>query len=203
MAFIDDQLYQDLISGVAGGMTTKEMIDLLTVEGKIDGQMIYQRLYRLEKNGIVKHAAKGIYVLTEKGESQYGKNGSGAVQKPQPDPTPAPAAAHAYSDGLPEIDHRKVQIPEMMKSRSAVTLYVERSPTELENVLRLELMIGGITLPLPVTSDLRVCIGEDIPRWSATQETYNGVTGFRVTYRNGDQYDYSHNPKVPLTVDAK
>ncbi|MCP5940263.1 hypothetical protein NL351_30575, partial [Klebsiella pneumoniae] len=77
-------------------------------------------------------------------------------------------------------DHRKVQLPAFMKERRAVTIYIEHSPQEIENVMRLEICIAGNWIPLPTTGDLRVCVGEDVPRWSASQEVYTGVTAFRV-----------------------
>lgn len=137
---------------------------------------VQQYLTRLTEEGLVEKVKRGDYQIVAQG------NGKAA---------PAPASS------------RRVEIPQYMKSRNPVTVFVEKSPVEIEHVMRLELQMNGQWFPFPVLSDLRVCVGNDTPRWSSTQETYLGVTNYRVTLKNGEQQIYHHDPSIPFTVDAK
>ena len=136
---------------------------------------VSQYLRRMMDEGLVERQGRGVYTPVK-------HNG-----------TSAPAAATT----------RRVEIPPYMKGRKPVTLFIERSPIEIEGVIRFEVQIGNNWFALPVTEALRVCVGDDIPRWSAIQETYNGVSAYRVTTHRGEQEVHFHNPETPLTVDAK
>jgi Predicted transcriptional regulator len=175
----NESIRQEILDAIAGGCSPKEIALLLDLKpANVD-----YYLQRLKKEGVIASASRGEYVVVDRDER------------------PSPSASR--TSALPEHASRKVAIPDYMRSRNAVTLYVEHSPTEVENVMRLELQIGGMWIPIPVSTDLRVCVGDDIPRWSATQEVYSGVTAMRVTLRNGEQNDFAHNPRVPITVDVK
>lgn len=134
---------------------------------------IAQYIYRMVDDGLIERQERGKYVLKH-------------------NETSAPGAATI----------RRVEIPSYMKSRKPATLFIEKSPVEVEGVLRFEVQIGGNWLALPIGDGLRVCVGEDIPQWSATQEMYNGVSAYRITTHRGDQTVHFHNPETPLTVDA-
>lgn len=190
------QTRSEILEGIGAGMSAA---DISAMTG-INASKVYEHINKLIADGSIKRLGRGEYeILTPAAMSSNG-NGHHA---PEPPPTNGHTNGNSRSGGIPESDRRRVSMPEFMRSRRPITMYVEHSPTEVENVMRIELHMGGVWLPLPVTVDLRICVGDDVPRWSATQETYNGVTAFRVTYSNGDQCDYPHNPKVPLTVDVK
>jgi biotin operon repressor len=177
---------EEILEAVAGGCSPQEIAQLLGMGGK----NVQYYLKALKAEGAIVSVGYGKYKVASKPPpassgviNPYpGKNGSGR---------------------LTEHASRKVALPEYMRSRSAITLFIEHSPTEVEGVMRLEMQIGGIWIPISVSSSLRICVGDDIPRWSATQEVYNGVTAFRVTLRSGEQNDYAHNPQIPITVDVK
>ena len=148
---------------------------------------------RMLEDGVISRVDRGRYAVVE---AKNGNSKSGV----QPY---TPPARNGNGHGLAESDRRRVEMPAFLKQRSAITLFVEHSPQEIEGVMRFEIQMGGVWLPVPFSGDMRVCVGDDVPRWSANQETYNGVTAFRVTMRDGQQMDYAHNPQKPFTLDMK
>lgn len=187
----------EIIEGIAAGMTAAELI--VALSDNMSPQAVYNRLSDLVREGRLCRTGRGTYSVPEVNKPANG-NGNGHGGRHENSNPPKNGNGN---HNIAEREKRRIALPEYMRSRPAITLYVEHSPLELEQVVRLELEIGGIWLPIQVNGDLRVCVGTDIPRWSAMQETYNGVTAYRVTYRNGDQYDYNHNPRVPFTLDLK
>lgn len=175
----------DLMDAVAAGHTVEEMATLIGVSHAHTGVLLKE----LIAAGKIRRLSKGKYI----------------VATPQPSSANGirPYAQNGSTPHMAESVSRRVMLPNYMKTRAAITLYVERSPEEIEGVMRLELCVNGAWLPIPVTSDLRLCVGDDIPRWSATQEVYNDVKAFRITRRDGSQAEYPHNAAVPLTVDRK
>lgn len=178
------QLSNDIIEAVQAGHSTSEIAVLIGKEANYTSSLLTELVQegKLTRLGKGKYAVKTAVPNTN-GIRPYAQNGS------------TPHMAESVS--------RRVMLPDYMKTRAAITLYVERSPEEIEGVMRLELCVNGAWLPIPVTSDLRLCVGDDIPRWSATQEVYNDVKAFRITRRDGSQAEYPHNAAVPLTVDRK
>lgn len=180
----NEQIRQDVLESIGMGQSIPEITTLLD----ISASYLYELLKQLTRTGKIIKVGKGKYELVTAEQAPISLsppyNGNGNSQ-------------------LAERSQRKVQLPDYMKTRIPITLFVEHSPEELEGVMRLELCIGGNWIPLPTTGDLRVCVGDDIPRWSATQEVYSDVKAFRVTRRDGTQAEYPHNPAVPITVDAK
>lgn len=185
MANYNAQIRQDLMDAVQAGHTISEMATLVGMSENYVSTLLTELIKagKLERVGRGQYAVKSV-PANSNGIRPYSPNGNGKHH-------------------LAESTSRKVQLPDYMRTRAAVTLFVERSPEEIEGVLRLELCIAGAWLPIPVTSDLRLCVGDDVPRWSATQEVYDGVKAFRVTQRDGSQAEYTHNPDMPFTVDRK
>lgn len=174
----------DLLDAIQAGHTVSEMATLIGVS--VNHTIVL--LGELIAAGQVERLSKGRYVV----KVPTVKNTNGI----------RPFSPNGGSH-LAESTSRKVQLPDYMRTRTAVTLFVERSPEEIEGVFRLELCIGGNWIPIPITSDLRLCVGDDVPRWSPTQEVYADVKAFRITQRDGSQSDYPHNPDMPFTVDRK
>lgn len=195
-----ETLTQDIVDSIGAGITTtSELVALFKQTGVVGSGDVGARLSQLIKKGVIRRVNTGEYALVSTNGNGHHVD-KGILDLP---PVPSPEATNGYGRNIAENERRKVSIPEYMHTRNPITVFVERSPQEVEGVLRLELQVGGIWLPIQFTGDLRVCVGEDIPRYSASQETYVGVTAFRVTYKSGEQCDYAHNPKAPLTVDAK
>lgn len=149
--------------------------------------------------GKIQRVGKGNYILC----SENVPAPVSATMNIKPPPKLSPTLSNGNGNHPAESSSRKVTLPEYMRGRPAITVFVERSPEEIEGVMRLEISVGGIWLAIPIQGDIRLCVGNEIPRYSAHQETYTGVAAFRVTTRTGDQYDYAHNPQMPLTVDQK
>lgn len=175
---------RDVIDAIREGYTTQQTADLLGYSGSYISNILRELI------------DAGSLIKNGRGQYEVPSNSNAA-------PNPARVIAPKNGSAAVETVKRQTTIPEYIKGRHAVTLFVERSPEELENVMRLELCIGGAWIPIPLMSDLRLCVGDDVPRYSATQETYNGVKSFRVTYANGAQSEISHNPDEPFTVDRK
>jgi DNA-binding transcriptional ArsR family regulator len=171
---------QQIIDGVLAGMPQSDIAEILG----IDPSAVYQRLGRLVDNGILEKTGRGKYRLAGEGKKQE------------------VAATRSATSPAASVQKR-VEIPPYMKSRVPVTVFVERSPFEIENVLRIELQIGGQWLPLLISGDIRICIGDDIPRWGAPQETYSEVTAYRLTFANGARDEYPHASNKPFTVIGK
>lgn len=188
----NEQIRADLLDAVQADCSISDMSKLL---GKTENY-ISTLLTELVNDGKLRRVSRGRYaiVLTAPPTVEASPNGV------------RPFTPHGNGNGnghLAESVSRKVALPDYMRTRTAITLFVERSPEEIEGVMRLELNIGGAWIPLPVTADMRLCVGDDVPRWSATQEVYEGVKAYRVTKRDGNQAEYPHNPAAPLTIDRK
>ena len=178
------QIRKDVIDGIREGYSPSQLADLLN----FSPSRIYAVIRELKDAGSIIQTGHGTYaILAQSNEAA----------------NPARVIAPKNGSSTVETLKRKAELPEFMRGRHAVTIYVERSPEELENVVRLELCIAGTWLPLPIVADVRLCVGSEIPRYSPTQETYNGVRGFRVTYANGEQAEINHNPDEPVTIDRK
>lgn len=178
------QLRKDIMDAIREGYGVNQTADLLGYSGSY----ISGVLSEMTKAGSLIKIRAGHYEIP-----------NGSSEAPHPDRVIAPKNGKSTVETI----KRQTTIPEFIKGRQAVTLFVERSPEELENVMRLELCIAGAWFPLPLMSDLRLCVGDDVPRYSVTQETYSGVKAFRVTFANGMQSEIAHNPDEPFTVDRK
>lgn len=188
-----EQLKSEILEAIGSHYSYQEIVEHC---GR-DQTTVSAGLNDLIAEGKIQRVSKGNYILC----SENVPSPVSAIANIQP--PPAPPTSNGNGHHLAESSSRKVALPEYMRGRPAITLFVERSPEEIENVMRLELQIGGMWLALPIQGDIRLCTGNDIPRYSAQQETYTGVTAFRVTTRAGEQFDYAHNAQMPLTVDAK
>lgn len=186
------QKWNDVLEAVRLGYGVSEIMTALDLpRSSADNYM-----QRMLKEGVIQRVAQGKYEVVE---PTNGHSANGV--KPYAPAPPRNGNGHGHS--LAESDRRRVEMPAFLKQRSAITLFVEHSPQEIEGVMRFEIQLGGVWLPVPFSGDMRVCVGEDVPRWSANQETYNGVSAFRVTMRDGQQMDYAHNPQKPFTLDLK
>lgn len=180
-------LRKDVVDAIREGYGIPQIPDLLG----ISNQTLYNALSDLVQAGALIRLERGVYSIPPHStEAPNGSNGS--------------EGGHQVKPFKPvERLGRTVQLPEYMRTRSSVTVFVEQSPIEIENVLRLELCIGNQWIAIPVSGDMRVCVGTDIPRWSENQETYTNIGAYRLTFKNGEQGEYPHNPEVPLTIDRK
>ena len=178
------ELRKDVMDAIREGYSVQQTADLLGLSGSYINNVLAEMI------------DAGSVVRTGRGKYEIPPQSNGAAH---PDRVIAPKNGKVATESV----KRTATIPEFIKGRQAVTLYVERSPEELESVMRLELCIGGAWFPVPLMSDLRLCVGDDVPRYSATQETYAGVKAFRVTFANGTQSEFNHNPDEPFTVDRK
>lgn len=186
------QKRKDVLEAVRVGYSPSEIMTALDLASN----NLQYYLKALMEDGAIERVAPGKYRAIEHANG-HSSNGV----KPYAPAPPRNGNGHGHS--LAESDRRRVEMPAFLKQRSAITLFVEHSPQEIEGVMRFEIQLGGVWLPVPFSGDMRVCVGDDVPRWSANQETYNGVSAFRVTMRDGQQMDYAHNPQKPFTLDLK
>lgn len=142
--------------------------------------------------------AAGRLVRTHKGHYALPVNGDASTPAVSPAAPAAPEVLHPV-----ENRSKVVQIPAYMLGRPPVTLYITRGEEELDAVLRLELCMDGRWFELATYGDLRLYLGENRPRWSPTQISYEDVTAYRVTLENGRQCEYAHDSRFPLTIDRK
>lgn len=185
------QLHEDILVGFQGDMKAADIWKALDIK---EG-FFYALVKELIAAGKLERVGTGDYRVC-----------SDSTETKLPTGTPLPGRKVAVPERgslLIERDHRKVNIPAFLKARRPVTLFIELSPLEVESVFSLEVEMGGIWIPIELPADKRLSFDSEEPRWSPAQTTYNGVTGIRVTYANGDQYDYVHNPTYPLTMLTK
>lgn len=117
------------------------------------------------------------------------------LDKPEPEPelTPHPSVAV-------NATHDRADIPDFYRDRPVRSVTLERTPILLENVFRVELKHLGEWFRLPIFGNLRICTGPDIPVWSTEQESYQHVTGIRITYSDGRREVHNLDVNAPITI---
>lgn len=183
------KLGKEVVDAVREGYGTKEIADLLGYSSNYTSTV----LSKLVEDGSLFRLAPGKYALPVI-DSEGAPTGS---------VIPPKSAGSNGSHQAVERDKRVVQIPEYMRTRDAVTLSIERESEELEEVVRLEICIGSQWFPQLLAGDVRIYVGTGVPKWSAYQVMIDGVSCYRVTFRNGQQMDYAHNPNATLVLDRK
>lgn len=183
------KLGKEVVDAVREGYGTKEIADLLGYSSNYTSTI----LSTLVEDGSLVRLAPGKYALP-----MIDSEGAPTGEVIPPKPVASNGNHHAV-----ERDKRVVQIPEYMRTREAVTLSIERESEELEEVVRLEICVGGQWFPQLLTGDVRIYVGIGVPKWSAYQIMIDGVTCYRVTFRTGQQMDYAHNPNATLVLDQK
>lgn len=181
---------QSIIEAVGNGIS--KVGDIATLTG-LNPATVSDYCLKLTKQGLLEKVGHGAYVITN-AEKQ---------NEQQTNHKPIRSQLHHHISSMVEVDRRKVEIPEFLKTKEPVTLFIERSPEEVEGVMKLEVKIGNNIIPIQLPKDMRICIGEDVPRYSDMQVTYENVTMYRITYSSGSQFDYSHDPHKPFTVDMR
>lgn len=112
----------------------------------------------------------------------------------------APGAKNFSAQGMMRTLPDKTALPALAKTRSGHTVLLYTSPMELPNVARVELCIGGNWFRCPLFGDLRICLGPEIPRWSADQETNRGIAAIKVIALDGKTEEIQTNPQYPITI---
>lgn len=182
------QLHNDILECIRLGYTIPEIaVATLTNEGNVSNH-----IHRALKHHEVERVGKGRYRLIE--------------PAPQPEPKPEPPAPPLQPNDrhqlVIESDRRKVIVPEYLRLRQPVSLFITRSEEEIQKVVALWICKNGEWTQLPLHGNIRICIGDERPNWpGGTQVSYDGVQAYRVTLRNGDEFDATHNPNVPFTID--
>lgn len=196
---------KDVVDAIREGYQVSEISDLLGIQR----QTLYNVLSDLVKAGALVRLERGAYKIPDHSTEAPATNGNSPAKLNIKHFNGTEPKENTNGNGNGNGSHptenasRKVALPEYMRGRPAITVFVERSPEEIEGVLRLEIQMNGNWFAIPIQGDIRLCVGNEIPRYSANQETYTGVSAFRVTTRAGEQFDYAHNPQMPLTIDQK
>ncbi len=116
-----------VLKGIESGLSVGEIAEICGVQYTA----IAQYLGRLTDLGVIVRVGRGKYQIA---------NGNGNGHHP-----PAPAR-NGRSVPAPATS-RRVDLPAHMKQRQAVMLFVERSPIEIEKVVRLEIQVAGNWMP--------------------------------------------------------
>lgn len=180
------KLRADIVAAWREGYSFREIMDLLSVS---ENTLSYNST-QLVKHGALVKVSKGKYISADMTQAKQH--------------TPPPAVPVKQNGHLPpENASRRVQLPEYMRGRKPISLVIERNTDEIENVMRLELCIGGQWIAIPASGDLRMYIGERRVLYSPTQETYESVNAYRITTADGYQMDYAHDAQHPITIDRR
>lgn len=124
------QVWSDVLEALRMGCdNAPDIADMLGISR--DNAANY--LKRMNNEGVIKRVDRGRYAVVE---AKNGHRKSGV----QPY---MPPARNGNGHGLAESDRRRIDMPAFLKQRSAITLFVEHSPQELEGVMRFELQLGG------------------------------------------------------------
>lgn len=185
------KLGKEIVDAVREGYTTGEIAGLLGYSANY----ISSNLKQLVEDGSLVRLSQGKYALPE--VNSDGEPTGGVVL---PKPATNVNGNHSTGRGV-ERDRRTVQIPEYMRTRSTVTLSIERESEELGDVVRFEICVNGQWSPQLLVGDMRVYVGHGLPKWSPYQIPIENVNCYRVTFRNGQQMDYAHNPNDTLILD--
>ncbi len=181
------KLGKEIVDAVREGYTTGEIAGLLGYSTNYVSTMLKE----LVKDGSLVRIMPGKYALPAlNGDGEA----TGEVIPPKP----------AHSNGTSRVverDKRTVQLPDYMRTRSGVTISIERESEELEQVVSFEICIGGQWSKQLLVGDIRVYVGSGMPKWSPYQVMIDHVQSYRVTFKNGQQADYLHNPNDTLILD--
>lgn len=141
--------------------------------------------------GLIKRTSYGQYGLTNTAEP----SGDDRFQEKQQ------VRPYQGRGSVVESGSRQIDLSRWRSQRKPVELTLEQDPVLLENVIKLELCLGGTTwIPVPLYTNTRVFIGEKMPRWTPEQEEYRSVSCIRVTFSNGEQHDFNHNLSHSVVV---
>lgn len=102
------------------------------------------------------------------------------------------------------IQHRppqKIKLPEFQAQRKGHLVTLEVAPEEYPDVVQIQLCIGRQWINLPFNAPVRFCFGENIPKWTPSQEINTGLSAIRLVYADGnfDERD-GFNPNQPFVV---
>lgn len=94
----------------------------------------------------------------------------------------------------------RMALSDFNRNRSGRIVSLEYTPSEFTDVARLQFCHQGQWITVPLFGNIRVCIGNDIPRWDPAQETYYRITSIRIIYMTERVEEFGHNGDLPITV---
>lgn len=177
---------QQVIDAIRNGFTVRHEISAL-MNPPLNHNQMSDLMSAMIAEQLIVRERQGVYALAQR-----------STGTPW---TPLKIRPFQPRDTAVEADSRQVELSRLRSQRSPVTVTMENDPVELDGVVKLELFIGGAAwVPVPLMSDTRVHVGTQFVKWSPSQEEYQRVTLLRVTFQDGEQRDYNHNPDHPVIV---
>lgn len=167
------------------GLTQAALGDLLGVSGDAIWQIEAKTEWKPRQTTIQRYAdAFGISPMELlQGVSFENKNGT-APAKP-----------------FMESARTTVALAEYEKGREGRHVALYQSPQEFERVVQVWLKPqNGSYFKIPLWSDMRICVGPDIPKWHVEQEVNRGIAAIRVVLANGKAEEFQVNPSFPITI---
>lgn len=98
---------------------------------------------------------------------------------------------------------RPAQIAPMVQKRSGRTVALYTAPTVFADVISLALLIKEQWFEIPFWGAIRVCVGHDIPDWSADKRWYYNVTTLKIMFKGGQVEERQPDSKDVVTIDAE
>lgn len=185
------QRRKDILDGIAAGMPLAQIAEYVGVTPHTMDNICAE----LVRNGQLARVSPGKFALPLSLAAIPSDNGAvvtGSASSPNGKHEPVESVS------------RRVEIPDFMKARPPVIVALSYGEDEIENVLKLELLPkDGRWFAVPCPTSLRLYLGQGTPRWSPTQESYERIEAYRLTFSNGEQKQYGHNPDDPLTIDQR
>lgn len=115
------------------------------------------------------------------------------------DDAPAVQANGAHPAPLP-TNGQRVQVAAQVQKRPGQTVSVFTSPQEWADVVRVTLVIKGVTVPIPLWGAMWICYGQQTPDWDVEKEQYYNVETIRLLFKNGTQQEIRPAPTDTVTI---
>jgi hypothetical protein len=180
-----------------------EALDVCGAEGATRDE-IMGLIKKSDKSGVgtsLGHMV-GKNIIIKKGDRFYLPDANGkAPLAPRPftpsHPIPQSTTLHAAENG------QKVKLASYQEGRDSVRVTIYNAPDEHEGVVALHLFVGGHWFKLPITGNVRVCVGNPIPKWAKTQEVNYGISIVRVVMADGKTFDRNIESNQPVTISGE
>lgn len=92
------------------------------------------------------------------------------------------------------------KIAPMVQKRSGKQVSIFTSPRELNDVVRVSLVIHGTKFPVPLWGDMWICYGQSTPDWDIEKETYYNVETIELLLKNGTKHEEHPSPSDNVTI---
>lgn len=178
-----------------GRVLVIEALEALAAEGatsddlfQLVGQAIGGRNPKMSIGKILSNMDADGYIVHHSGRWYMKENVPSAIQ---------------VSNGKVETTHSNgqgVKIAPMVQKRTGRNVSLFTSPREMTDVVRVSLVIKGVTVPIPLWGNMWICYGQTTPDWDAEKEIYYNVETIRLLLKNGQQHEEHPSPSDTVTI---